>query len=114
MPVNSSIKQALTALLSFILLTAASGEDSHLDGHKFGLLAIEKNCVVEKYSPQYGNLVCKESRLKPVERKCEALIDQRTNKTEITCRGAQLRPIEQKCKVEMVSADKGTINCRIG
>ena len=83
-----------------------------IDGERFTLNEISKNCEVYRYSDNYGDVECRNSRFREVERKCEAYFpDEDDENGDIECRGSELRPIERGCSASMYSDDYGDISC---
>lgn len=86
--------------------------DEQLEGLEFSVRDVARKCEAYRSSPgdDYGELECRGSELRIVERKCEVYFDDYTSGS-IECRGSELRPIERKCSVNMYSENYGELSC---
>ena len=90
----------------------AMNKEFYVDGEKFTLAEISRKCDVYRYSDNYGDIECSGSKLRAVERKCEAYFSGRYEKTgELECRGSDLNPIERNCSATMYSDSYADIDC---
>ena len=95
-------------------IAAASQRNStfYIDGEEFTLKDIANRCEVWKWSDNYGDLECRGSKYRIIERKCEAYFWDKDDKTgEVDCRGSDMRTIERQCTVEMYSESYGDVSC---
>ena len=90
----------------------AMNKEFYVDGEKFTLSEISRKCDVYRYSDNYGDIECSGSKLRVIERKCEAYFSGRYEKTgELECRGSDLNPIERNCSATMYSDSYADIDC---
>ena len=97
------------------ILTAQARERSEgfmVDDERFTLSEIERKCEVYRYSENYGDVECSGSKLRIVERKCEAYFSGKfETEGELECNGNDLRPIERYCTTSMYSNNYAEIDC---
>ena len=79
--------------------------------YAFTLRDVERKCEVWRWSENWGDVDCRGSEMKIVEKKCEAWFPNSDDEYGyIECRGSDLRPIES-CSVWMWSESYGDIDC---
>ena len=90
----------------------AANKEFFVDGEKFTLRDISRKCEVWRWSDNYGDVECRGSEFRIIERKCEAYFSGKYEKSgELECRGSDLRPIERYCSTTMYSDNYGDIDC---
>jgi hypothetical protein len=91
---------------------SAASREFYVDDDKFTLSEISRKCEVYRYSDNYGDVECRGSKFRVIERKCEAYFSSEYEKSgEIECRGSELRPVERYCTASMYSDQYGDIDC---
>jgi len=97
-------------LISLAFTNANSASSDYINGYNFSLSDIERKCEIYKYSDNYGELDCSDSKFKVIEKKCEVYFSG-TNEGEFECRGRDLKIIERKCTATMYSDSYAEIEC---
>lgn len=73
---------------------------------------IERKCEVWRWSENWGDVECRGSKMRFIERSCEAYFwDASDEYGDIECSGSSLRNIERRCSVWMYSETYGSIEC---
>ena len=91
---------------------SASSREFFVEGEKFTLSEISRKCEVYRYGDNYGDVECRGSKFRIIERKCEAYFSGKYEKSgEIECRGSDLRPVERYCVTSMYSDNYAEIDC---
>tara|TARA_Y100000768_G_C23610992_1_gene510524 strand:+ start:157 stop:453 length:297 start_codon:yes stop_codon:yes gene_type:complete len=98
--------------MKVIVIIAAILLNSFNFASAFTLRDIEKKCEVWRWSDNFGDIECRGSDLKIIEKKCEAYFWNRGDDYgDVECRGSDLKIIEKECEVWMWSDDWGDIDC---
>jgi len=91
---------------------SAASREFFIDDEKFTLSEISRKCEVYRYGDNYGDVECRGSKFRVIERKCEAYFSEKYEKIgELGCRGSDLRPIERYCTATMYSDLYAEIDC---
>ena len=88
------------------------GKRIRVDDNEFSVRDVERHCEVYRYSENYGDIECGKSKLRIVERKCEAYFSGYGDREgDIECSTSDLNPIERHCTALMYSDNYAEISC---
>jgi len=99
-------------VLQYSISNYLVNDDDMFEEYGFDLSDVERKCEVFRYTDNYGDVECRGSEYREVERKCDAyFLDSDSEYGEIDCRGSDFRVLEKNCHVYMYNESYGDIDC---